>query len=86
MKITLSKEETLSIIETYVKSNMNITGSISTDSMGNYVIETDLKFGKTKEEEKSPEPVTQTEEPKKEEETVAGILGEPEKKPTNLFD
>ena len=85
MKITLSKEETLSIIETYVKSNMNITGSISTDSMGNYVIETDLKFGKTK-EDKSPEPVAKTEEPKKEEETVAGILGEPEKKPTNLFD
>lgn len=42
MKITLTKDETISIIESYVKNTMNIQGEISTDATGNFVIETKL--------------------------------------------
>lgn len=97
MKITLSKEEVITIIETYVTTNMNIQGNITVDSLGNYIIETGLNFKAAKKEEvKKEEPETAKEEEtkpeeKKEEEpkqenSVSGILGNPHEDATNLFN
>lgn len=95
MKITLSKEEVITIIETYVTTNMNIQGNITVDSLGNYIIETGLNFKTAKKEEvKKEEPEAAKEETKpeekkeepKQENSVSDILGNPHEDATNLFN
>ena len=95
MKITLSKEEVITIIETYVTTNMNIQGNINVDSLGNYIIETGLNFKAAKKEEVKKEeseaakeetkPEEKKEEPKQEN-SVSDILGNPHEDATNLFN
>ena len=92
MKITLSKDETISIIESYVKNTMNIQGEISTDATGNFVIETKLvsltskpEVKEIKEEPAKSEPVSESEpelkedkqEEAKQENSVTEVLGDP---------
>ena len=92
MKITLTKDETISIIESYVKNTMNIQGEISTDATGNFVIETKLVALTNKPEVKEepvksePEPEIEVElkelkedkqEETKQENSVTEVLGDP---------
>lgn len=92
MKITLTKDETISIIESYVKNTMNIQGEISTDATGNFVIETKLisltnkpEVKEIKEEpvKSEPEPEIEVElkkdkqEETKQENSVTEVLGDP---------
>ena len=92
MKITLTKDETISIIESYVKNTMNIQGEISTDATGNFVIETKL-ISLTGKPEVKEEPVKSEPEPEievelkelkedkqeetKQENSVTEVLGDP---------